>query len=108
VYTGRLGGTALAQFPWAFKPSDLLEVVSSRIEIDHTPGRGWFRAGRAVTVRVREPFQDPGGAVSCVIPGHHQAGREVVAALLEADDQHFRFSFTGRCGYESVFAYAGP
>jgi hypothetical protein len=108
VYTGRLGGTALAQFPWAFKPSDLLEVVSSRIEIDHTPGRGWFRAGRAVTVRVREPFQDPGGAVSCVIPGHHQAGREVVAELLEADDQHFRFSFTGRCGYESVFAYAGP
>ena len=49
------------QFPWAFKPSDLLEVVSSRIEIDHTPGRGWFRAGRAVTVRVREPFQDPAG-----------------------------------------------
>jgi hypothetical protein len=43
-----------------------------------------------------------------VIPGHHQAGREVVAELLEADDQHFRFSFTGRCGYEAAFAYAGP
>ena len=45
VYTGRLGGTALEQFPWAFKPSNLLEVVSSRIEIDHTPGRGWSGPG---------------------------------------------------------------
>jgi hypothetical protein len=107
VYTGRLGGTALEQFPWAFKPSNLLEVVSSRIEIDHTPGRGWFRVGRAVTVRVREPFRHQ-GTVSCVIPGHHQAGREVVAELLEADDEHFRFTFTGRCGYEAAFAYAGP
>ena len=36
IFTGRLGGTPLSQFPWAFKPSNLLAVVPSRIEIDHT------------------------------------------------------------------------
>ena len=108
VFTGRLGGTALSQFPWAFKPSTLVAVVPSRIEIDHTPGRGWFRAGNAVTLRVAGPFEQPGGAVSCVIPGHHRAGREVVAEVLEASDEHFQYRFEGRCGYESTFAYAGP
>ena len=107
VWTGAAGGTPLEQFPWAFKPSTLLAVVPSRIEIDHTPGRGWFRAGSSVTLRVAGPFEQP-GAVSCVIPGHHRAGREVVAEVLEASDEHFQFRFEGRCGYESTFAYAGP
>ena len=107
VYTGRLGGTALEQFPWAFKPSNLLEVVSSRIEIDHTPGAAGSGPGAPSPCASASRFSTR-AAVSCVIPGHHQAGREVVAELLEADDQHFRFTFTGRCGYEAAFAYGGP
>ena len=42
-------------FPWVFKPAELLGVEAVEIEIDHTPGRGWFRAGGSVEVRVREP-----------------------------------------------------
>jgi hypothetical protein len=105
VFTGRLGGTPLSQFPWAFKPSNLLAVVPCRIEIDHTPGRGWFRAGPQVTVRVDAPYptQSP---VTCVIPGHHRQGREVVAETLDVENEHFAFSYSGRCGYENTFAYS--
>jgi hypothetical protein len=107
VFTGRLGGTPLSQFPWAFKPSNLLAVIPSRIEIDHTPGRGWFRAGGSVTVRVEAPYatQSP---VSCIIPGHDRSGREVVVATLDAaeSDPRLRFAHTGRCGYEATFEYS--
>jgi len=106
VFTGRLGGTPLSQFPWAFKPSNLLAVVPSAIEIDHTPGRGWFRAGGAVEVRIRGPYETQ-SPVSCIIPGHDRSGREVVAELLDAHDEHFEFRYAGRCGYEATFDYAG-
>jgi hypothetical protein len=105
IFAGRLGGTPLAQFPWAFKPSTLLAVVPSRIEIDHTPGRGRVRAGGAVSVRIAGPFatQSP---VSCIIPGHHRTGREVVAERLHVDDEHFQWDYSGRCGYEATFEYS--
>lgn len=105
IYAGRLGGTPLAQFPWAFKPSNLLAVVPSRIEIDHTPGRGWFRAGGSVSVRIAGPFETQ-SPVSCIIPGHDRTGREVVAELLHVGDEHFQFDYSGRCGYEATFEYA--
>jgi hypothetical protein len=106
VFAGRLGGTPLSQFPWAFKPSNRLAVVPSRIEIDHTPGRGWFRAGGAVEVRIRGPFETQ-SPVSCIIPGHDRSGREVVPELLDAHDGHFEFRYAGRCGYEATFDYTG-
>ena len=42
IYTGRRGGTPLKQFPWAFKPADLVGIHAAAIDVDHTPGRGWF------------------------------------------------------------------
>ncbi len=107
VFSGRLGGTPLSQFPWAFKPSHMLAVVPSRIEIDHTPGRGWFKAGAAVTVRIAGPYETQ-SPVTCIIPGHDRNGREVIAELLEVHDQHFQFTYTGRCGYEANFDYSAP
>src|SRR5437773_3653146 len=35
IYTGKLGGTPLKQFPWAWKESFLLAVRPMKIEIDH-------------------------------------------------------------------------
>jgi hypothetical protein len=105
IFTGRLGGTPLSQFPWAFKPSNLLAVVPSRIEIDHTPGRGWFRAGASVNVRIARPY-DTQSPVTCIIPGHDRTGREVVAEHLEMHDEHFDISYSGRCGYETTFDYS--
>jgi hypothetical protein len=104
IYLGRAGGTALRQFPWAFKPSRLVEVRPAAIEIDHTPGRGWFRAGRDVEVRVAAPVADQ-EPVTCVIPGHDQQGTEVVADLLSTAAP-IDYSLRGRCGYESSFAYS--
>jgi hypothetical protein len=106
IFAGRLGGTPLSQFPWAFKPSNLLAVVPSRIEIDHTPGQGCFRAGGSVSVRIARPFETQ-SPVSCIVPGHDRSGREVVADRVHVDDGHFSFDFSGRCGYEATFDYAG-
>jgi hypothetical protein len=105
IFTGRRGGTALKQFPWAFKPASLLGVRAATIEIDHTPGHGWFRAGGEVSVRVREPVPDQ-ETVTCVIPGHHRSGRELLADLLEVTDGALEFELSGVCGYESTFEYS--
>ncbi len=105
IFLGKLGGTPLKQFPWAFKDSNLLGVRAAPIEIEHVPGRGWFRAGGQVSVRIARPVaeQEP---VTCVIPGHHQPGREVVAETLAVEDGPLAFELTGSCGYESDFAYS--
>ena len=105
IFLGRLGGTPELQFPWVFKDSRLLGVRQVAIEIDHTPGRGWFRAGGQVTVRVREPAANP-EPVTCVIPGHHQKGREVIADQLAVTEGTLEFELSGKCGYESDFAYS--
>ena len=105
IFLGRLGGTPELQFPWVWKPSTLLGVRHVAIEVDHTPGRGWFRAGDQVTVRVREPVE-PQEPVTCVIPGHDRSGREVVADLLSVEDGALEFELSGKCGYEASFDYS--
>jgi hypothetical protein len=92
ILTGRLGGSALEHFPWAWN-------------IDHTPGRGWFRAGGRVEVRVRGPVEDQ-APVTCVIPGHHRAGVEHRADLLRVDEAPLSYELSGRCAYESTFEYS--
>jgi hypothetical protein len=105
IFLGRLGGTPEVQFPWVWKPSDLLAVRHVAIEVDHTPGRGWFRAGSQVNVRVREPLADQ-QTVTCVIPGHDRTGREVVADLVSVQDRPLEFELNGKCGYEATFEYS--
>ena len=105
IFTGQAGGTPLRQFPWAFKPSRLLEVRTARIELDHTPRRGWFRAGHDVEVRVADTVveQEP---VTCIIPGHHRQGTEVQMEVLRSTATPLDYTFTGRCGYQTTFAYS--
>jgi hypothetical protein len=105
IFLGRLGGTPVKQFPWAFKPSELLGVRAVPMAIDHTRGRGWFRAGDRVSVRIREPVPDQ-ETVTCVIPGHHEPGREVFAEALVVGDPPLEFEFEGRCGFQSRFSYS--
>jgi hypothetical protein len=105
IFTGRRGGTPLKQFPWAYKSANLLGVRAAAIEIDHTPGRGWFRAGGEAAVRIREPVPDP-EVVTCVIPGHHRSGRELLADALRVTDGPLEFELRGVCGYESAFEYS--
>jgi hypothetical protein len=105
IFVGRLGGTADRQFPWAWKDSDLLGVHAVPIEIDHTPGKGWFRARDTVTVRVRARYEGP-EKVSCVIPGHHRSGREVHTELIEVSEDDLKYELEAVCGFESDFAYS--
>jgi hypothetical protein len=105
IFRGRLGGTPDEQFPWAWKASDLLGVRGVAIEVDHEKGNGWFRAGDYVSVRVDGPVAED-SEVTCVIPGHHQPGREVHSELIEVGDEGLSFEFRGRCGYESDFEYS--
>jgi hypothetical protein len=104
IFLGHAGGTPLRQFPWAFKPSRLVHVRAAAIEIDHRPRRGWFRADRDVEVRVTGAVADQ-EKVTCVIPGHHQEGTEVVADLTSTAAP-IDYSLRGRCGYEAPFAYS--
>jgi hypothetical protein len=107
IFLGRASGSALEHFPWAWKDSRLLGVSPGRIEIDHAPGRGWFRVRDRVTVRVSSVVssQQP---VTCVVPGHDRAGRELVAAeITVAGAGSLAFDLEDVCAYESTFAYAG-
>jgi hypothetical protein len=105
ILLGDLGGTPSRQFPWVFKDSHLLGWRAAPIEIDHTPGKGWFRAGGQLTLRVRGPVagQEP---VTCVIPGHHRSGTELYAELLQVEEGPLSFELSGKCAYEGTFDYA--
>jgi hypothetical protein len=105
VFTGHAGGTPHRQFPWVWKPSDLVGVSSVPIEIEHVPERGWFRVRDRVTLRVAGPVADQ-EPVTCVIPGHHRAGTELHAERLSVSDRPLEFEFDGRCAYESTFEYS--
>jgi hypothetical protein len=106
IFSGTLGGTVLAHFPWVWKASDPLGVEPALIEIDHTPGRGRFRAGEKVTVRVSGTYAGP-ETVTCVIPGHDRKGRELVVDELRVEATPLTFEYSGVCAYESTFDYAG-
>jgi hypothetical protein len=105
IFLGRRRGSVLEHFPWAWKQSNLVAVRPSKIEIDHTPGRGWFRSGDSVRVRVSGPYSGD-QTVSCVVPGHARDGRELVVEELTVRDGPLEFELTARCGYESTFEYA--
>ena len=106
IFTGRVPGSQIDHFPWAWKASNQLAVRSAALEIEHVRGRGWFRAGRYVEVRVARPHDGP-ETVTCGIPGHDRGGREVVVESLEVDDSLLGFSFRGNCGFETDFDYTG-
>ena len=105
LFTGGLGGPALVQFPWAYKPSRLLAVHPVRIDVAHTRRRAWFRAGNCVSVRVRWPVHDQ-PRVTSLIPGHDRVGVELEADLLRVETEPLDFELAGRCAYQATFDYA--
>ncbi len=88
-----------------FKPGRLIGTRVAPIEIDHSEKRGWFRAGREVTVRVGEPVTDQ-EPVTCLISGHHRSGHELHADSLEVHAEPLDFGFEEVCAYWSTFSYS--
>jgi len=103
IWTGRARGGQIEHFPWAWKASNLVAVTPAQIEIDHTPSRQWFRVRDAVSVRISGVADQQ--TVTCVIPGHHQPGEEVIAEELRVDAGPLAFEYQGNCGYAAVFDY---
>jgi len=106
IFTGKLGGDALAHFPWAWKASELVAVRPVEIEVDHTRRRQRLRIRDHVSVRIRDRYEGP-ETVTCVIPGHERSGEELVADELVVEDAALSFSYRGTCGYGSTFDYSG-
>ena len=106
IFTGRLGGDAETHFPWAWKPSELVAVRPVEIEVDHTRRRQRLRIRDRVSVRIRDRY-DGVEKITCVIPGHEQAGEELVADELVVEDGELAFAYRGVCGYGATFDYAG-
>jgi len=106
IYTGSLGGDALEHFPWAWKSAVRVAVRPVAIEVSHEPRRQWLRIRDHVTVRIRDAWRGP-ETVTCVIPGHEQAGEELVADELRVEDGPLRFAHEGNCGYAAAFDYTG-
>lgn len=104
IWAGRVAGEQLEHFPWAWKASHLVGAKPAQIEIDHSPRRGWFRVRDAITVRVSGPYEGD-ETVTCVIPGHHQPGEEIVAGELSVNDGPLTFDYNGVCGYQADFEY---
>jgi hypothetical protein len=104
IFTGRLGGDAAPHFQWI--EYEVVEVHVAEISVDHTPRRQIFRVRDEVTVSIRDRY--PGDeTVTCVIPGHEQAGEELVADELAVKSGPFDFRYTGVCGYAAAFDYSG-
>jgi hypothetical protein len=106
IFTGQVRGSSFDHFPWVWKASELVAWRAVPMEIEHTPRRGFFRAGEHVTLRIRGPVADQ-EPVTCVIPGHSRDGEEQIAEELRVDDGPLAFEVSGRCAYQSTFAYSG-
>ena len=104
VFTGRLGGPPMTQFPWAFKASRRFATRSVPIEVDHLARRGWFRAGSYVSVCVGEPVGHT-PPVSSPIVGHDQNGTERHGDHVRVVDAPLAFEHRERCAYQATFDY---
>jgi hypothetical protein len=105
ILLGRLGGDDVLRLPWVRKPSELLDVRTSPIEIGHGPDGHTLRVGRAIELAASRPFATD-EQVSCVIPGHHVPGQELHAERLAVDDEPFAWELGGNCAFVSTFDYS--
>ena len=56
-------------------------------------------------LRIAHPVET-GETVTCVIPGHHQPGSELVASELRVQDDVYEEEFAGNCAFSARFAYS--
>ena len=106
IFTGRSGGDATrSNFPWTRPHSELVAVRPVAIEVDHTRRRQRLRIRDRVTVRIRDRHRG-GETVTCGIPGHEQAGEELITDELVVEDEGLQFTYRGVCGYGATFDYA--
>src|SRR5262249_32880809 len=103
IFLGRAGGTAFRNF--GMRIGTAYAVRRAAIELDHRPRRWFMQAESWVEVRASRIVSSD-LAVTCGIPGHDQAGHELIADTFQVHDAPLDFDLRGRCGYESNFDYS--
>jgi hypothetical protein len=104
ILVGKLGGALILALPWVRKPATLLDVKASRIELEIGPKGNELRVGEVVEMRASTPYGTE-DRVSCIVPGHHRAGTELVAEGLRVKDGPFEWELTGNCAFVTRFEY---
>jgi len=104
ILTGDLGGEKVLRLPWVSKPSNLIEVRPSRIEIERGEGHA-LRVGDVVRLRATKPFETD-EPVACGIPGYDEPGTELIADELAVADDPFAWELKGNCAFASSFDYS--
>ena len=105
ILLGRRGGAQIGGLPWNRKPSILRGTSTGRIELDHVSERRFLRVADRIVLRISHPVETD-KTVTCVIPGHHQPGTELVAAELRVRDDVYEEEFAANCAFASRFAYS--
>jgi len=105
ILTGELGGEAVLRLPWVSKPSELIDVRASSIEITDGPAGHELRVGRLVELTASRPFETD-EVVACGIPGYDSPGTELLADTLVVDDDPFAWELSGNCAFASPFDYS--
>jgi hypothetical protein len=101
ILLGRRGGKHVLTLPWVRKHSDVVAVRRSDIEF----GDGEVRAGEEILLRATTPVPTD-ETVTCIVPGHERAGRELYADELRVADGPFAWELHGTCAYASSFDYS--
>jgi hypothetical protein len=105
ILTGARGGPHVRRLPWVRKPSMLLAVCSSPIELTSDGKAHRLRVGSAVELAADDVVDAEN--VRCGIPGYTEPGVELRASTHRVDDEPFAWSLEGRCAFASRFDYVG-
>jgi len=100
ILLGRRGGPQIVRLPWVRKPSELVGVRTSAIEL----GGGELRVGSAVRLRATRPVETA-LPVACGIPGYDRPGTELYAEELVVHDGAFEWELRGNCAFATDFDY---
>lgn len=103
IFLGRSGGGTLRNFARVI--GEVYAIRAARIEADHRPNHERMRIAGLLSASTARPFVTD-QAVSCGIPGHDHPGQEIVAAEFRMSDAPLTWSFDGRCGFATDFAYS--
>jgi hypothetical protein len=102
ILLGRMGGKHILTLPWIRKPSTIVAVRRTKIEV----ADGEVRAGDVVLLRAVTPVTTD-ETVSCIVPGHDRPGTELYADEVVVADPPFAFELRGTCAFTRDFEYTG-
>jgi hypothetical protein len=106
IFLGRAGGDHILKLPWNRKPSTLVAIRPSPIELSEGPEGHVLRVGRAVSLRAATPVETA-ATVACIMPGYDVPGTELYADELVVDDEPFSWELHGKCAFTAPFTYRG-